>query len=620
MQNFLKFKQNIIRKVGRYKMEKKNQVSPSQRIKNVVHYLFKIKKREKTALYLGYVCSLLIGIVQPVLNMILPKYIINELSGDKQLKELLMYVGILIIGNAILLFLANFMSSMKKKYGDSYNRILEEQLSDKVMAMNYQNTEEPYVLEMLQKSKQALEFSEGLTGIFDSFEAAATSVGLIVASSILLITGAPWIMLVICITVFFHCMFGKKQNEIQIEYFQKNADFNRCFEYIHWKLSDIRYGKDIRLYDALDLMIEKVNYYNDELSKRNKEQAYTTRKLMLGDSMISLLQNTLVYTYLGINVCMKKISLGGFSMYISAANLFSQHVNALVISILDVVKKCYFFNEYIAFLSYAEDSIKDSGKEIVKVKEHFVIEFKDVSYQYPNTSEKVLEHFNLRLDSNKKLAIVGLNGVGKTTFIKLLVRLYEPTEGEILLNGINIKEYDYESYTKLFSAIFQDFKLFAFSMEENITLGKKAAGQEKKVQDVVKMAGLSEKIEKLEKGIETTVYKFFDEEGVEPSGGEQQKIAIARALYQNAPIIILDEPTAALDPIAEEEVFQKFNQLVGNRTAIYISHRLSSCKFCDEIAVFYNKKVSEYGTHEELMRKENGLYCEMFSKQAEYYQ
>lgn len=232
-----------------------------------------------------------------------------------------------------------------------------------------------------------------------------------------------------------------------------------------------------------------------------------------------------------------------------------------------------------------------------------------------------MEHVNLKLKAGEHLSVVGLNGAGKTTFVKLLCRLYDPTEGEILLDNVNIKEYDYEQYMNLFSPVFQDFKLFAFSIRDNILMGEEEKDHTNEaLHALFEQVGFSDKLDSLEHGMDTMLFKSFDKEGIEASGGEQQKIAIARALYKHAPVVILDEPTAALDPIAEYEIYRQFHSLVGGKTAIYISHRLSSCRFCDHIAVFSDGHVAEYGTHDTLVGKENGIYAEMFAAQAQYYQ
>jgi ABC-type multidrug transport system fused ATPase/permease subunit len=237
----------------------------------------------------------------------------------------------------------------------------------------------------------------------------------------------------------------------------------------------------------------------------------------------------------------------------------------------------------------------------------------------------ILDNISIKIGAGEHLSIVGLNGAGKTTFIKLLCRLYDPTSGEILVNGVNIKEYDYNQYMALFAPVFQDFRLFAFPIEENITLVDEddkeyyTGDEAERIEKIIEMVNLAQMMEKLEKGKKTTLFKYFEENGIEPSGGEQQKIAIARALYKSSPVVILDEPTAALDPIAEYEIYKQFHTLVGDKTAFYISHRLSSCRFCDTIAVFSEGKIAEYGNHDTLIKMAGGIYAKMFEAQAQYY-
>ena len=224
---------------------------------------------------------------------------------------------------------------------------------------------------------------------------------------------------------------------------------------------------------------------------------------------------------------------------------------------------------------------------------------------------------NLKFRVGERLAVVGRNGSGKTTFIKLLCRLYDPTEGEILLNGIDIRKYSYEEYLSLFSVVFQDFKLFSFELGQNVAASVEV--DEGKAKACLEQAGFGERLRELPKGLHTCLYKDFEEDGVEISGGEAQKIALARALYKDAPFLVLDEPTAALDPVAEYEVYTGFNRMVGNRTAVYISHRLSSCRFCDEIVVFDEGQIVQRGSHESLLSQPDSLYARLWNAQAKYY-
>ena len=248
----------------------------------------------------------------------------------------------------------------------------------------------------------------------------------------------------------------------------------------------------------------------------------------------------------------------------------------------------------------------------------YEVEFRDVSFRYPGNESWALRHVSMKFKVGQRLAFVGQNGSGKTTFIKLLCRLYDPTEGQIFLNGIDIRKYNYQDYMDVFSVVFQDYQLLSFPIGINIAASTEV--DQTKAQRSLTDAGLEDRLKELPKGIDTCLGQDFEEEGINVSGGESQKIAIARALYKDGSFLILDEPTASLDPIAEAEIYEKFNDISGDRTAIYISHRLSSCKFCDEIVVFDEGQIVQKGSHEELLADESGKYHELWTSQAKYYQ
>lgn len=245
-----------------------------------------------------------------------------------------------------------------------------------------------------------------------------------------------------------------------------------------------------------------------------------------------------------------------------------------------------------------------------------VIEFRNVSFRYPGTKELVLDHVSLKIEPSEKIAVVGKNGSGKTTLVKLLCRLYEPEEGEILWNGKNIREYDLKEWQKIFAIVFQDYSLLSLTLGQNVAASEQYEAERAK--EVLQLAGFGERLNKLKKGLETVVYPEYEQDGVSFSGGEEQKIAIARAIYKGGQICILDEPTAALDPVSESRVYESFDEIVKGKTAVYISHRLSSCKFSDRIFVLDNGKIAESGTHEALL-SQNGLYAQLWQAQAQYY-
>jgi ATP-binding cassette subfamily B protein/ATP-binding cassette subfamily C protein len=316
------------------------------------------------------------------------------------------------------------------------------------------------------------------------------------------------------------------------------------------------------------------------------------------------------------SVINKHFGIGSFTMYLAAINSFSGAMFSLMDSVVDLRRFSDFYEAVDKYLNM-EKRLREGKRLPLARSEDPVIEFRNVSFRYPNQEKYTLKNVNITIKGGQKLSIVGENGAGKTTFIKLLTRFYRPTEGAIYLNGVDIQDYDYDNYADMFSVLFQDFALFVMPLRDNITLGRPI--EDRDIVTALEQSGFKDKFDKLEKGLDTAVYKTFDETGFEPSGGEGQKIAMARALLKGAPVVILDEPTAALDPRAEYEMYMRFNEMVHKKTAIFISHRLASVKFCDAVAVFKDGEIAEYGTHDDLMKKQ-GFYNELFTMQAQFYE
>ena len=295
----------------------------------------------------------------------------------------------------------------------------------------------------------------------------------------------------------------------------------------------------------------------------------------------------------------------------------SQGAISLLKTLIELRSNAPYLKTTFEFLDLPHEMYQGSLTTEKRSDRQYQVEFRDVSFKYPGSDQWALRHVNMKFEVGRRLAVVGQNGSGKTTFIKLLCRLYDPTEGQILLNGIDIRKYNYQDYLAIFSVVFQDFQLLAFPLGQNVAAAKDY--DPVRAEDCLRKAGFGDRLDSLPDGLETCLYREFDQKGVEISGGEAQKIAIARALYPDAPFIILDEPTAALDPIAEAEIYSKFDEIAGDKTAIYISHRLSSCRFCDDILVFDQGRVIQQGSHEELVADESGKYHALWHAQAQYY-
>ena len=310
------------------------------------------------------------------------------------------------------------------------------------------------------------------------------------------------------------------------------------------------------------------------------------------------------------------ISIGSVVTYSASIIRLTNQIGQMTYRLNRMKTQASVAGDYVEYMSLSQHKQEGTVPVEKRQDDRFTVEFDHVSFKYPGTDMYVIKDLSLRFDIGEKMAIVGKNGSGKTTFIKLLCRLYDVTEGAIKVNGIDIRQYDYGEYCDLFAVVFQDFQVFSFPLGENLAAGD--AVEKERAVDALARAGLGDRFQELPLGLDTSVGKEFEDTGITFSGGEKQKIAIARAIYKNAPFVIMDEPTAALDPESECEVYAGFDKMVGHKTALYISHRLASCRFCEDILVFDKGRVVQRGSHEELEQQE-GLYRELWNAQAQYY-
>lgn len=555
----------------------------------------------------------------PFVAIMMTPLILDELLGNRDIARLFFYVAVIVIGGSVISLSASIASVIMEKYKEKMDNYFTEQISLRVMELDFQLTEDKEALDQIEKARTGIDwYSGGVYGICTQVFDALSNILKLLGVVTLILLHAPLLFIVTALLILISAFVNRRQNAIEIEAFRRLSKSNRIFGYLSWELMDFRYGKDIRLYAAQDMMVEKWNGYVNKSLNDWKWQADQALPLDNINAVCSTINDFFTYLYLGFLVITGNITIGIFSQMLSASSTLQTATQGLIRNVKDLVKRTNYAYEYVKFMDYP--AAIEKGSLHVADKPH-TIEFRNVSFSYPNTDVQVLNGLNIVLHPGEHLSVVGLNGAGKTTFIKLLCRLYDTTEGEILLDDINIREYDYQEYMSLFSPVFQDFKLFGFSVRDNILMegASSDSASQTDLQELIAQVGLQARINSLAQGTDTMLFKTFDENGIEFSGGEQQKIAIARALYKKSPVVILDEPTAALDPVAEYDIYRQFNSLVGGKTAIYISHRLSSCKFCDRIAVFSDGCIKEYGTHDELLSLEGGIYAEMFAAQAQYY-
>lgn len=562
--------------------------------------------------------KLLITAAIPFIHILIMPRIIDELLGNREARKLISYVVMILLAEFSLHLMNGILGNVIERYAVKFENYYKFIMSGRIMKLDFQLTEDKKALDQIEIAKNGMSwYSGGLNGIVEPLFNMVSSILTLLGVIYIIVRKAPILLVVISVILLFTTLINAKLNKIEQKNYAKLSKLNRIFGYMGWELTDFRFGKDIRLYGAREMMVEKWSYHSGIMSKQWEATANKQLPLELLMMITDIIRDFGTYFYVGVLAITGKITIGVTTQMFTAAGTLYGSMRGLITAFQDLTKRTNYANEYVKFMDYPAAIHK--GTRHVKKGPH-TFELKNVCFTYPNTKVSVLQGVNLTLTQGEHLSVVGLNGAGKTTFIKLLCRLYDPTEGEILLDGVNIREYDYVEYMELFAPVFQDFKLFAFSMKENLLIGKSATDKkEDRLRDIIKSVGLSDKLSSLKKGVDTMIFKHFDEDGIEPSGGEQQKVAIARALYKDAPIVILDEPTAALDPIAEYEIYRQFENLVDGKTAIYISHRLSSCQFCDRIAVFADGMVKEYGTHTELVNKSNGIYAEMFTAQAQYY-
>lgn len=379
--------------------------------------------------------------------------------------------------------------------------------------------------------------------------------------------------------------------------------------------SDYNTGKEIRLYKEQNLIEHTATYkLLTDGEKLLKKASLHTAKSSSFVAILGALVGFGIYLFIGVKGLYGLFGIGSLVLYCGS---FMQVINGIMKMAVTFGKTA----EMVPLVNYYFEIVnaKDYmtyGKKELDLSDKFEIEFKNVSFKYPNTESYALKNINIKINNGEHLAVVGRNGSGKTTFIKLMCRLYDVTDGEILINDVNIKEYSKDSIINLYSVVFQDFQMFSIPLKDNVCAGEKC--NKDRLYNCLDNSNVHDRVEQMPEKESTYLYKDIDENGVEISGGEAQKLALARALYKNSPVVILDEPTAALDPVAENEIYNRFNSFVDNKTAIYISHRLSSCVFCSRIAVFDKSKLVETGTHQELLNA-NGKYSELWNAQAKYY-
>ena len=604
-----------------------------KKIKTVFSAFKEIHRLEKRLLPTSIVVAIVTA-VMPFINIWFTSKIIDLLDGGTSMSDLAVYIGLAVGINAVLFFINYFLGDIYFMFRSlMYNKELQN-ISAKLFKAEYQKLESSDFKELIHKHSEAqdrvfssfVQFSWMMRDFISGAVTLIISVIIIIPllkigftktgdtyfeSPVFLLTifGAIAIMAVIILIV------ATQMNKAWFKAGDEYSRLDRIFYYFLNMFSDYNTGKEIRLYKEQNLIEHTAT---DKLltdgEKLLKKASLHTAKSSSFVAILGALVGFGIYLFIGVKGLYGLFGIGSLVLYCGSFMQIINGIMKMAVTFGKTAEMVPLVNYYFKIVN-ANDNMTNGEKEL-DLSDKFEIEFKNVSFKYPNTENYALQNINLKINNGEHLAVVGRNGSGKTTFIKLMCRLYDVTDGEILINGINIKEYSKESIIKLYSVVFQDFKIFSTTLAQNISANEEY--DKERLYDTLDKANIKDRVLAMENKESTYLYKDLDKSGVEISGGEAQKLALARALYKDSPVVILDEPTAALDPVAENEIYNRFNSFVDNKTAIYISHRLSSCVFCNRIAVFDKSQLVETGTHQGLLNV-NGKYNELWNAQAKYY-
>ncbi|MCL2378044.1 MAG: ABC transporter ATP-binding protein/permease [Defluviitaleaceae bacterium] len=594
----------------------------------LIGYGYKLINKMTPAYIPTMIIRALIIAAQPLMVLFFSARILNELAGAQDVRAIIIYAG-LTVGLTFVLSVLRAILTREIETTSNFERLfhlMQMMQAERFMRMDFVHAEDSKVSEVLARmDTQAMGNGLGLMNIFFVSAMLAEQLFSLIFAILLMtglsagggITGLQTAILsgVFGIGLIINIKYRLKQQVVLENMFKENMKANTAGKYYRTYIQAGEAAKDVRIYNQ-----------NEALSDifRNSFSAKAWLSFFFFDGRIggfSLAMLSIVgggfYLFAGHNALGGTATIGGIVQTVGAAMAMATAIGTLVTACGQLYNNGAFMRPMRDFMTLPDVLVKGTRPVPPPPAKGYQFEFRNVSFRYPAAEDYALSKLNLKINAGQRMAVVGLNGSGKTTMIKLLCRLYDPTEGEILLDGVNIKEYNYEEYVALFSVVFQDYLLFPLWLGENVAAGDNY--DEKRVKTCLDEAGFLERLNTMEAGLQTVLFKTFDEDGTQISGGEAQKIALARALYKDAPMVVFDEPTAALDPIAEYEVYTTFDKTIGDKTAVFISHRLSSCRFCHDIAVFDSGRLVQRGSHESLLADKHGLYHELWDAQAKHY-
>ena len=575
------------------------------------------------------VARALLTALQPLVQLFLSAQVLGGVAAG-ELRRAVCFALAAVAANFLLSALLGFVSSLYRERENQMWCCFGKLFTDKQLSMDYADLEDAAVQGRRTAEKEALflfgnglgQFVWSLSGLIEGAVGSTAAAGL--SAQLFLsgggVLGSPlWalpVLLLLTVGAVVNAKAFRKESAIFERWCERSVALNRLFVFFGWTLCTApERAKDVRIYRqdcTAQTMLE-------ELSRRERSDKRQIFQMSAcgawGELAIGLCQSC-IYLFVVLKAFFGAFGVGSVVQYVGALGRLGHGIGKLLLGLADNAVYVGHLEHLFEFLDRPNHAYQGTLPVEKRDDNEYEFEFHSVSFRYPGSEEYALREVSLKFRVGQRLAVVGRNGSGKTTLVKLLCRLYDPTEGEITLNGIDIRKYDYDECLGLFSVVFQDFGLLSLPLGENVAAG--TPYDRERAADCLQKAGFGERLSELPRGLDTCLYRDFEPDGIELSGGEAQKVALARALYREAPFLVLDEPTAALDPEAEAEVYRDFGRIAGDRTALYISHRLSSCRFCDEIAVFDVGRIAEQGSHVQLLA-EGEIYAALWHAQAQYY-
>lgn len=568
--------------------------------------------------YLIYlVLDILTSSVLPFINMYLVKYSVEMLTDRADYGSYIKLVIAFIAASIVFTNLQSYFNYKRDICGNLIGIKMYKNIYKKTIYLDYEMLLDKDIMEKRELALKVINEMR-VTTFTQVFKIVTTNIIVLIGLVAVLSTIDFWIILIALAIIFVNTVSTAVQKKQEINVNNDFVPINRKTAYFFNTGADASINKEIRVYNMMNPLLKMYGDIQNAVLKLVQKSF----RIFFVNRTVANLSNALLdlamYILLGLKVLTTEaITVGDFSLYLSTIRTFNSSVQGLLTSYLDILNNGQYLKNYFEFMNLP--TMLEDKKADILVGHSMVFTFDNVSYKYPGQDNYVLKNISIDINAGEKLAIVGENGAGKTTLVMLLMRMFNPTEGRILLNGTDIRQFSAEEYFKLFSTVFQDFKLFAFQIRDNVSsLDESGRDVEQRVDLAIDKVGLRPKMDSLKSGINTYIDKIYENDGVLLSGGESQRVAIAQALYKDAPVIILDEPTASLDPRVETEIYTKFDKITTGKTAIYITHRLGSIRFCDRAIVLKDGQLLDIGSHDELMHK-CPYYAELYNMQARFY-